>query len=203
VARRICLNTGEVSLHASSRYSDFNYNDDELVKVFGPQWHMLLIGAGHLSHYVANIALMLDYKVTVCDPRDEYQTTWAVAGTELTRIMPDDAVDLLTHPRRSVLVALTHDPKLDDMALMQALTCDLFFVGALGSRRSSEQRRQRLLELGISESQLQKLHAPVGLDIGSHTPPEIAVSIMAQLTALRNPNPQTSRKASLPADAMA
>ena len=186
VARRVCLNTGEVSLHANSKHSDFHYNANELIKIFGSSWHLLLIGAGHLSRYVANIALMLDYKVTVCDPREDYQATWHTPGTELTRLMPDDAVNLLGNARRSAVITLTHDPKLDDMALMNALTRDLFYVGALGSRRSSEQRRERLSQLGITPQQLSKLHAPVGLDIGSHTPPEIAVSIMGQVTAIRN-----------------
>jgi len=198
VARRVCLNTGEVSLHSKSKYSDFLYNEDELVKVFGPQWHMLLIGAGQLTRYVAEIALMLDYKVTVCDPRDEYQTTWQVEGTELTHAMPDDAINIIKNPQRGILITLAHDPKLDDMALMQALTQDLFFVGALGSVRSSEQRRERLLQLGITENQLNKLHAPVGLDIGSHTPPEIAVSIMAQLTAMRNVHAESNSWLSKP-----
>jgi len=186
IARRVCLNTGEISLHRGEKLNDIRYNENELIKNFGPQWHLLLIGAGHLTRYVAEIALMLDYQITVCDPREEYQESWRVDGVALTRIMPDDAVDLLTNAQRSILITLAHDPKLDDMALMKALTRDLFFVGALGSQRSSEHRRERLLQLGITENQLKQLHAPVGLDIGSHTPAEIAVAIMAQLTALRN-----------------
>jgi len=186
VSRRVCLNTGEVSLHKVGMQADFRYDENVLEKVFGPQWHMLLIGAGHLSRYVAKMALMLDYRVTICDPREDYQATWSLPGSDLTRIMPDDAVQQIANPQRGIVIALTHDPKLDDMALMQALEMDLFFVGALGSRRSSEQRRQRLLQLGLTARHIQKLHAPVGLPIGSHTPPEIAISIVAQLTALRN-----------------
>jgi len=157
-----------------------------MIKVFGPGWNILLIGAGHLSSYVASIALMLNYNVTVCDPRQEYQSMWEVEGVYFANKMPDDAVKQLAPGQRSIVVTLAHDPKLDDMALMEALSADLFFVGALGSKRSHEQRRTRLLQLGLSQQQLDKLHAPVGLDIGSHTPPEIAVSIMAQITALRN-----------------
>ena len=186
VARRVCMNTGEVSLHPVKEKTDFRYNKDELVKIFGPGWHLLLVGAGHLSRYVANIALMLDYKVTVCDPREEYQFDWDNEGINFTRNMPDDVVRETAVNTRSVIITLAHDPKLDDMALMEALTLDVFYVGALGSKRSHKQRRERLLELGLTQQQLEKLHAPVGLDIGSHTPPEIAVSIMAELTALRN-----------------
>ena len=186
VARRVCMNTGEVSLHNASEISDFSYNNAEMFKVFGPSWHMLLIGAGHLSRYVANIALMLNYNVTVCDPREEYQTGWDIEGVNFTRGMPDDVVRKISENQRSIVVTLAHDPKLDDMALMEALTADIFYVGALGSKRSNDQRRERLQQLGINQQQLKKLHAPVGLAIGSHTPPEIAVSIMAEITAVRN-----------------
>jgi len=186
VSRRLCMTTGEVSLHKPGDLSEFNYNDKELVKVFGPTWHILLIGAGHLSRYVATIALMLDYRVTVCDPREEYPFNWRIDGVNFTRSMPDDVVREISGSYRSIVVTLAHDPKLDDMALMEALTSDIFFVGALGSLQSHEQRRVRLRQLGVTEGQLNKLNAPVGLDIGSHTPPEIAVSIMAQITALRN-----------------
>ena len=194
VARRVCLNTGEVSLHPVKEMTDFRYNKDEIVKIFGPGWHLLLVGAGHLSRYVANIAVMLDYKVTVCDPREEYQFDWDNEGINFTRNMPDDVVRETAVNPRSVIITLAHDPKLDDMALMEALTLDVFYVGALGSKRSHKQRRERLLELGLTQQQLEKLHAPVGLDIGSHTPPEIAVSIMAELTALRNMANQLSRE---------
>ncbi len=186
MARRVCMNTGEVSLHKQFRVNDFSYTQDEVIKVFGPSWHMLLIGAGHLTQYVASIALMLNYKVTVCDPREEYETGWDMEGVELTRSMPDDAVREISNNQRSIIITLAHDPKLDDMALMEALQADMFYVGALGSQRSNDQRRERLLQLGVSSEQLAQLHAPVGLKIGSHTPPEIAVSIMAEITAARN-----------------
>jgi xanthine dehydrogenase accessory factor len=186
VARRVCMNTGEVSLHNASEVNDFRYTTDDMIKVFGPSWHILLIGAGQLTRYVASIALMLDYNVTVCDPREEYRAGWDMEGVNFTHVMPDDAVKQVLNHNRTILITLAHDPKLDDMALMEALTDDIFYVGALGSQRSNDQRRERLLELGVSQQQLQKLHGPVGLPIGSHTPPEIAVSIMAEITAVRN-----------------
>ncbi|MGD8567323.1 MAG: XdhC family protein [Gammaproteobacteria bacterium] len=189
VSRRVCLNTGEASLHNVGKIADFHYSADEMIKVFGPRWHLLLIGAGHLSRYVANIALMLDYNVTVCDPREEYQSGWSMDNVNFSRMMPDDTVKKIAGHQRSVVVTLAHDPKLDDMALMEALQANMFYVGALGSKRSNDQRRERLLQLGVTETQLQQLHAPVGLDIGSHTPPEIAVSIMAGITAARNASP--------------
>jgi xanthine dehydrogenase accessory factor len=186
IKRRVCLNTGEVSLHPAIAADDFEYTEDYVQKIFGPSWQVLLIGAGHLSRYVAQIALMLDYRITVCDPREEYQQGIDIEGVEYTRAMPDDAVKELTNHPRGIVIALTHDPKLDDMALMEALESNAFYVGALGSQRSSEKRRERLLELGIAPQNLSRLHAPVGLPIGSHTPPEIALSIMAEITAARH-----------------
>jgi xanthine dehydrogenase accessory factor len=186
VKRRVCLNTGEVSLHPAKAADDFAYTQDFVQKIFGPSWQLLLIGAGHLSRYVAQIALMLDYGVTVCDPREEYRQGWDMEGVDFSHAMPDDAVTALADHPRGIVVALTHDPKLDDMALMEALNSNAFYVGALGSKLSSKKRRERLLELGVSSQALTRLHAPVGLSIGSHTPPEIAVSIMAEITAVRH-----------------
>lgn len=186
VKRRVCLRTGEVSLHAAHGAQEFLYNDDLVSKVFGPSWQILIIGAGHLSQYVAEMAQMLNYRIIVCDPRDEYVTSWNVSNVEFIRIMPDDAVQQLVQHPRSIVLTLTHDPKLDDMALMRALTLDLFYVGAIGSQRNNQLRCERLLKLGVTPKQLEKLHAPVGLPIGSHTPPEIAVSILAEITAERH-----------------
>ncbi len=186
VARQVNLHSGEVTLSPAVPDQEFSYTPHAVNRIFGPGWRMLLIGAGHLSRYVSQLALMLDYQVIVCDPRQEYTAEWNVPGTQLVNMMPDDAVVEYTGHDRSIVVALTHDPKLDDMALLDALTSKAFYVGAIGSQRSCEARRRRLLELGLSKQQIQRLHAPVGLDIGSHTPPEIAVSILAEITALRN-----------------
>jgi len=187
VLRHVDLNSGMVSQYAAHDSDEFEYRHGHLKKVFGQDWQLLLIGAGDLSHYVAQIALMLGYRVTVCDPRDDYRRAWRLQDVELLHCMPDDAVKTFTAPAmRRLVVTLTHDPKLDDMALMEALSCDVFYVGALGSKKSNDRRRQRLLELELSAQQLARLHAPVGLPIGSHTPPEIAVSIMAGITAARH-----------------
>jgi xanthine dehydrogenase accessory factor len=183
--RRVCLATGEASLHPASPADEFRYEEDSVQKLFGPGWLLLLIGAGHLSHYVSRLARMLDYRVVICDPREDYDEA-PVDGVERLRMMPDEAVQaMVTHPRCAV-VALTHDPKLDDMALLEALESCAFYVGAIGSRRNSELRRKRLATLGIPRQSLERLHAPVGLPIGSHSPPEIAVAILAEITAVRN-----------------
>lgn len=196
LTRQVNLSGGEVQLLPATADQEFTVGEQTVERVFGPTWQMLLIGAGHLSHYVSRLALMLGYRVIVCDPRSEYAEAWQVAGTELVTLMPDDAVQEYACHDRSLVLALTHDPKLDDMALLDALNLAAFYVGAIGSQRNCEARRQRLLELGISKTQLQRLHAPVGLPIGSHTPPEIAVSILAEITALRN-STTTSSKADM------
>ena len=186
ITRRVCLTTGESSLHAATASDVFTYAQHTLSKPFGPNWRMLLIGAGQLSRYVAQFALALDYDVIVCDPREEYARSWQVPGTQLDHRMPDDAVTALATDQRCVVMALSHDPKLDDMALMNALNADLFYVGALGSQRNNEKRRERLATLGISPVNLTRLHGPIGLPIGSKTPPEIAIAILAEVTAARH-----------------
>lgn len=186
VARRVNLSTGEVTLAPATPDQQFACTDAQVSRVFGPRWQMLLIGAGHLSRCVSQLALMLDYRVIVCDPREEYARGWAVEETTLVTMMPDDAVRRYAAHERALVIALTHDPKLDDMALLDALESRAFYVGAIGSARNGEARRQRLLQMGLSPAQVDRLHAPVGLAIGSHTPAEIAVAILAEITALRN-----------------
>ncbi|MDH5473297.1 MAG: XdhC family protein [Gammaproteobacteria bacterium] len=186
IARHLDLQTGRVTLQTASVADHFIYTHSYVRKIFGAQWTMLLIGAGHVSHYVSQMALLLNYRVIICDPRDEYAQPWNVEGTELSALMPDDAVKSFVQQPCSIVVALTHDPKLDDMALMAALDSPAFYVGAIGSRRNCELRRKRLKQLGLTPSQLQRLHAPTGLAIGSHTPAEIAVSILAEITQQRN-----------------
>lgn len=194
VARRVCLGTGEVSLHTvTDAAGEFACQDDTLSKVFGPRWRLLLIGDGELARYITQLGLMLDYRVIICDPRDAPSADPVPDGVERVRMMPDEAVQAYVNHPRSVVVALTHDPKLDDMALLDALNSPAFYVGAIGSQLNSTRRRERLQTLGLTTAQLQRLHAPVGLPIGSHAPPEIALSIMAEVTALRNQAAQAAR----------
>jgi xanthine dehydrogenase accessory factor len=187
VSRRLVLATGEVSLHGVDREQGVFYDGVVLEKVFGPAWRLLIIGAGQVSRHVAEMALSLEYHVMVCDPRERYAAGWDVAGVELDRGMPDDAVRVWAHDARSAVVALTHDPRLDDLALMEALSSEASYVGALGSRANNARRRERLVSLlGLPEGAVARLHGPVGLPIGSRTPAEIAVAILAELTATRH-----------------
>lgn len=186
IARRLCLATGEVSLRPARRDEPFRFDGENLIKVFGPAWRLLLIGAGQLSRYVSEMARALDYDVLVCDPRAEYAAGWTAKGAALDPRMPDDVVRALATDARCAVVALTHDPKLDDLALTEALTSNAFYVGAVGSKANNAKRRARLASLGLPAEAVARLHGPVGLAIGSRTPAEIAIAILAELTAVRN-----------------
>ena len=186
VARRLDLQTGEVTVEAASRGEAFEFDGRSLRAVFGPRWRLLIIGAGQLSRALAQMALGLDFEVIVCDPREEYHLTWDVPGTTFSTAMPDDlAVELQLDPHTAV-VAVTHDPKLDDMVLLEALKSPAFYVGALGSRGNTATRKERLAMFDLSAAEIARLHGPIGLDIGSKTPAEIAVSILAEVIAVRN-----------------
>jgi xanthine dehydrogenase accessory factor len=185
-ARRLDIRSGRSTLHPARATDVQSFDGDVLTTIHGPRYRMLVIGASQLSKYLAQIAVGLDYQVTVCDPRDEYTQTWDVPGVTLVRTMPDDTVDAMQLDERCAVVALTHDPKLDDLALMQALKSRAFYVGALGSRANNAKRRERLLEFAVTAEEIARLHGPIGLYIGSRTPPEIAVSILAEITAIKN-----------------
>jgi xanthine dehydrogenase accessory factor len=183
--RTLDLRSGTVTLAEGDGTDVLDCTDTRLVSAFGPRWRLLVIGAGQLTHYVATMALALDYAVTICDPREEYADGWLVPGTQLVRDMPDDTVVGFRPDRHTAIVALTHDPKLDDLALIEALKSDAFYVGAIGSQKNQAKRKARLLEFGVSSEQLERLHGPVGLKNAARTPPEIAVSILAEVTATK------------------
>lgn len=185
VVRTLDLQTGAVHLEAGCRADRIELTRDRLRTVHGPLWRLLIIGAGQASRYLAQMGQALDYQVTVCEPREEYASSWDVPNTSLVQAMPDDTVLGMNLDPHSAVVALTHDPKLDDMALLEALKSAAFYVGALGSRRNNAARRQRLALFDLSADEIARLHGPVGLPIGSRTPPEIAVSILAEMIAVR------------------
>ena len=186
VRRVLTLATGQVRLEPSGAADELELTDTTLTTHHGPSWRLLLIGAGQMTQYLAQMAGALGYQVTVCDPREEYATGFEVTGTTLLRTMPDDTVTALKPDGHTAIIALTHDPKLDDLALMEALKSPAFYVGAIGSRVNQAKRKQRLKEhFGMTDLELGRLHGPVGLKNGARTPPEIAVSILAELTAVR------------------
>ena len=187
VQRTVRLTDGSVSLQASDAPAELRLTDSLLVNTFGPEYRMLLIGAGQLTEYLATMALFSGFAVTVCDPREEYRSAWAVPGAKVLSDMPDDVVTAFKPDRRSCVIALTHDPKLDDLALLEAINTEAFYVGAIGSRRNNEARHQRMAEhFGLSPEALQRLRGPIGIYIGSKTPSEIAVSVMAEVLAVKN-----------------
>jgi xanthine dehydrogenase accessory factor len=185
--RTVDLRDGRVQMAPAGLPSELVLTDAHLSCDFGPAWRMLLIGAGQLTQYLATMALFNGFAVTVCDPRQEYLAGWTLDKVELARGMPDDVVLAFRPDRRSCVVALTHDPKLDDLALMEALHSQAFYVGAIGSRRNSNGRRERLMtHFGETAESLARLRGPIGLYIGSKTPAEISVSVMAEILAMRN-----------------
>lgn len=186
VARRLDLRSGAVSLERAAPGTVQHIAGDILCTVHGPRWRLFIIGAGQLSRFVAQVASAMDYHVTVCDPREEYRSGWQLPEVPLLHVMPDDLVIEARLDSRSAVLALTHDPKLDDLALMEALKSDAFYVGAIGSRLNNARRRERLKLFDLDAAQLARLHGPVGLYIGSKTPAEIAISILAEMTAVKN-----------------
>jgi xanthine dehydrogenase accessory factor len=186
VRRRLDMKTGRASLEAGRWQDILEFDGSVLSSVHGPRWRLVLIGAGQLTRYLAEMAHMLDYHVTVIDPREEYANSWDLQGVPLDRGMPDDIVRDLNLDGHCAVVALTHDPKLDDLALMEALKSAAFYVGAIGSKKNNDARRERLREFDVSAEEIARLRGPVGLYIGSKTPPEIAVAILAEMTAVRH-----------------
>ena len=187
VKRSVDCRSGEVRLETAEHPNTLEFDGQQLVNHLGPGYRMLLIGAGALAEYLATMALFNGFTVTVCDPREEYMGSWSVAQVNTVTDMPDDAVTAFKPDARSCIVALTHDPKLDDLALLEALHSPAFYVGAIGSRRNNHARRERMIEhFGETEASLARLRGPIGLYIGSKTPAEIAVSVMAEILAVKN-----------------
>jgi xanthine dehydrogenase accessory factor len=184
-SRTVNLATGQSTLEAGNRDEAFICDDRLMKTTYGPRWRMVIIGAGQLSLYTADFALASDFEVIVIDPREEYAEGINREHIQFIKGMPDDVLLEIGVDSHTAIVALTHDPKLDDMALMEALRSPAFYVGALGSRINTQKRKARLLEFDVTEEQVERLHGPVGLFIGALTPPEIAVSILAEVIAIK------------------
>ncbi|MBD9395527.1 XdhC family protein [Acidovorax sp. ACV01] len=185
--RSVRLADGVATLTPAAAPTELVVDAENLTNTFGPEYRMLLIGAGQLAEYLATMALFNGFAVTVCDPREEYRGSWNVPAATVVSDMPDDVVLAFKPDRRSCVVALTHDPKLDDLALLEALNTDAFYVGGIGSRRNNEARHARMIEhFDQTEESLARLRGPIGIYIGSKTPPEIAVSVMAEILAVKN-----------------
>lgn len=186
VSRTLDLETMRVAVDDASPTDVARFDGKTLTTVHGPRWRLLIIGAGQTSSYLARMAQALDYQVSVCDPGNEMRETWDVPDAVLMSEMPDDAVLAFQVDACTAIVALSHDPKLDDMALLEALKSPAFYVGALGSKANNAKRRERLALFDLTAEEIARLHGPVGLSIGSRTPPEIAVAILAHMISVRN-----------------
>ncbi|HST02147.1 MAG TPA: XdhC family protein [Usitatibacter sp.] len=186
VARRVDLASGDWSLEAAKPTDECSRTASAFTSIHGPRWRMLVIGASEIAHYLAEVAGTVDFQVFVCDPREEYKSAWRAKGATWIDGMPDDAVLAFKPDGHSVILTVSHDPKLDDMALLEALKSGAFYVGAVGSGRTSAERRKRLADFDLSPQEIARLRGPVGLSIGSRTPPEIALAILADLVASRN-----------------
>lgn len=185
VTRSLDIASGEARVAPAAANDETAFDGKVLSTVHGPRWRLAIVGAGQMTVYLAQMAQALDYHVLVCDPREEYRASWDMPGVELSKMMPDDYLVSLKLDRHTAVVALTHDPKQDDLALLEALKSEAFYVGAIGSRKHQESRRERLLEFGISQQELARLHGPIGLPLGGKTPPEMAIAILADMTASR------------------
>jgi xanthine dehydrogenase accessory factor len=194
VVRRVDLGNGEVTLFESEGTIEFQVSETGMIKTFGPAWQLLIIGDGQLARHLATMAQQLDYQVIICDPREEYDAPALLAGVHYSREMPDDAVQGLGDQTRTAIVALAHDPRLDDLGLSTALNSRAFYIGVLGSKRSAQARVERLRSLGFSAEQIERIHGPAGLHIGSKRPAEIAVSILAEITTIRNGIPERAKR---------
>lgn len=183
---RLDLITEKSQIEVISKVQPFEFHPKKSIsRCFGPGWRMLIIGANEVARQLAQIALTLDYEIEVCDPRIQYQNAWGLPDIKLEQQMPDEFIQYSKPDNRTVVITLAHDPRIDDLALIEALKSDCFYVGALGSLQTSQQRKKRLTEF-LTDDELQRLHGPVGLAIGSRTPAEIGISILAEITALRN-----------------
>ena len=197
IERSLDLLSGEVGLKQAECFKPIVLNEHHFVQVYGPRYTLLLVGAGQIAACLAQMASMMDYRVVVTDPRADklddfkHHIIGPSLDCECVHGMPDDVVRDYAGDPFSIVITLTHDPRIDDMALMEALTLDNFYVGSLGSMRTTAKRRERLEQLDLSQAQIGRLHAPVGLSIGSKTAPEIAVAILAELTQIRRDNERT------------
>jgi len=185
ISRHIDLTHNSINIVHELCEHDIQRQPNKIIHALKPHDKLLLVGAGEVARCLAEICKNLEFDVTLCDFRDEFLQGWQVEGVQVIKAMPDDLISEAFHDKHCAIVALAHDPRVDDMAMMEALKTEAFYVGAMGSFVTSTKRRERLIELDLDPEQIAKLHAPIGLDIHSRTPYEIAVSIAAHLISAR------------------
>ena len=187
IYRSVELNTSNTQQSPWQKHHEIELTDHTWHNIFGPTWRLMIIGAGETGQFLAQIGLGLGYEILVSDPRPEYRKNWPLQHLPLLEGFPDDIIADMQIDERTAIVAVAHDPKVDDMALLSALNSQAFYVGALGSQQNNHDRRERLKNhFDFTQTQVDRLHGPVGLYIGSKTPAEIALSILAEITAIKN-----------------
>ncbi|WP_373001283.1 XdhC family protein [Marinobacter sp.] len=187
VVRRVPLKgTATLDYSVSRERNPVRFDGEQLLHGLQPECRLLLIGAGEVARYVWEFATAADFAVTLCEPREIFAAGWSYDQIPLDRRLPDDLIATEFGDTWSGILALAHDPRIDDMGLLAALHSRAFYIGAMGSRKTSEARRERLASLGLEKAALDRLRAPIGVDIPSKTPAEIAISIVADLIAARH-----------------
>jgi xanthine dehydrogenase accessory factor len=159
------------------------------IRIFNPPVRLIIIGAVHAAQFLLPIARMVGHDVTIVDPRTAFATPERFPDAHIVAEWPEDGLPLIGIDSRTAMIALTHDAKIDDGALRMGLEAGAFYVGALGSNRTHAKRLERLKDMGCTDEALARIHAPIGLDIGAQGPAEIALSIMAEVTAVLRGKP--------------
>lgn len=187
VVRTLDLGGGRVHWAAAGSDARTRYEDDILQVVYEPAWRLLVVGAGELAAWVCRYAALLGYRISVCEPRIEYREAWSLHDFPVAPEHPDDHIAAAGCDAQTAIVALTHDPKVDDLAMLEALDTPAFYIGALGSSRTTAQRAARLAEhFGKTPQALARIRAPIGIDLNTRKPQEIALAVLTDITAARN-----------------
>lgn len=191
IGRKVMASSGEMSLlekNIQRGITRVASNDEEEIyieHVMGPAYQMLLIGASEVARCVAQLAQSLDFDVSVWDHREEFIRNWSVANVSIYQGSPEKLINEKFADENNAIIALAHDPRVDDFALVDALTTKAFYIGAIGSKNTCTKRRERLVNYVEDPELLDKMHSPVGIDIGSKTPFEIAISVLAHVIQKR------------------
>jgi len=182
-ARRL-MPSDDADLAPRFRADTSGFEGDEFIAIHNPPLRLLVVGAVHIAQALLPMARLAGYAPTLIDPRPAFAAAARFPGEDIVEDWPDAAVQAARPDARTAIVTLTHDPKLDDPAIHAALASPAFYIGCLGSTRTHAKRVERLIAAGVAQDQIGRIHGPVGLDIGSQGPAEIAISVLAQMTAV-------------------
>ena len=187
ICRHIDLAHARADFAVAKPGESTHFDNDRLTVLYESDWRLLVIGAGELASWVCKFAAQLGYVLDVCDPREEYRVSWPLTDIPVSAAMPDDHIAVSDCDPQTAIVALTHDPKVDDLAMMEALATPAFYIGALGSPRTTASRAQRLMEhFDTAEEEVRRIRGPIGMDLNTRKPAEIALAVMSDITAVKN-----------------